>query len=59
MKPETKGPWRKTIRREARGVRVGRRSRAPQPSAIRRGSTWMRRHMWMTDRWEIWTERVQ
>lgn len=59
MRPETSGPWRKTLRAEAKGEKR-RRAHAPQPDVIRRGSTWLRRHQWMPDeqRRLIYAERI-
>jgi hypothetical protein len=47
MRPQTSGPWRKTLRREAKGTPGTRRARQPEPSPIYARSTWMRRHQWM------------
>lgn len=47
MKPQTPGPWRKTLRSQAKGVPHRRAPRQPEPDLIRRGSTWIRRHRWM------------
>lgn len=58
MKPETSAPWRKTLRAEAKGYARGRRPQSPARNAIRRGSTWLRRHQWMPDAFEVYRERV-
>ncbi len=62
MKPETTGPWRKQLRREAKGQPTGRR-RAREPIAVvgpaRRERTWLRRHKWMPDVFEIYRASVR
>lgn len=61
MKPQASAPWRKTIRAEAKGEPRHRAARNPEPARIRRGSTWIRRHLWMPadERHAIHAERVR
>lgn len=55
MRPETTAPWRKELRREAKGVGTGRRrTHRAMDDAFRVGSTWLRRHIWMPDAKQVY-----